>query len=60
MQETIKCDNCGKILKIMPSVNYAIEKEGLIPICKKCQADLGLSRDRFHGQIQGGYYLGNQ
>ncbi len=57
MPENLKCDNCQRSIKVQPTARYKIEKDGLIPICQKCAEKIGLKRDRFHGQIQNGYYI---
>lgn len=51
------CDLCTKSVKITPTVNHKVQKDGLIILCKSCWTRKGMTRDRFSGQIQNGYYL---
>ena len=54
-----KCDVCSRVIRITPTVNRAAERDGLIMLCKSCWSKKGMSRDRYSGQIQNGYYLAN-
>jgi len=56
-RETIKCDNCQKAIRIMATARYAIERDGLIPLCQKCADKIGIKRTSHKGQIQSGYYI---
>lgn len=53
------CDICSKAVKVTPTVKATVEREALIVLCRTCWERKGMSRDRYSGQIQGMYYLGN-
>lgn len=55
-----KCDICEKAVRVTPTVARKIDTDGLIILCKNCWTKKGLTRDRYKGQIQMGYYLATE
>jgi RNase P subunit RPR2 len=57
MLEQMNCDLCETVTQITSTARHAIDKDGLILLCKECWMEKGLTRTRYYGQIQNGYYL---